>query len=103
VEVRGSLPGSGASFLEVEGDGVEVETLKPAEDARGSILRLLETSGRGHTVRITSRLFKIERLWQTNAVEEDEREVPIGKDGAQVTLPASSVVTLRMSLRLRAR
>jgi hypothetical protein len=103
VGARGSLPASEAGFLNVEGDGFEIETLKPAEDGRGYVLRLLETSGRAHTVRIGARLFEVERLWETNAVEDDRREIPIGKDGAEVALPACGIVTLRMSLHLRAR
>ena len=103
VGPRGSLPASEASFLSVAGDGVEIETLKPAEDGRGYVLRLLETSGRAHSVHIGSRLFEVERVWEANAVEDDRREIPVGKDGAEIGLPASGIVTLRMSLRLRAR
>ena len=102
VGARGSLPASAASFLNVEDEGVEVETFKPAEDGRGYVLRLLETSGRAHTVRIGSGLFEVERVWETNAVEDDQREIRIGTHGADVALPASGVVTLRMSLRLAA-
>jgi hypothetical protein len=102
VGARGSLPASEAAFLSVGGDGFEIETLKPAEDGRGCVLRLLETSGRAHTVRIGSGLFEVERVWETNAVEDDQREIRIGKDGVGVALPASGIVTLRMSLRLAA-
>ena len=102
VGARGSLPPSAAGFLSVEGEDVEVETFKPAEDGRGYVLRLLETSGRAHTVRIGSGLFEVERVWETNAVEDDQGEIRIGKDGAEVALPASGIVTLRMSLRLAA-
>src|ERR1019366_7160426 len=102
VGARGSLPASEAAFLSVGGDGFEIETLKPAEDGPGYVLQLLETSGRAHTVQIGSRLFEVERVWETNAVEDDRREIPIGKDGTGIALPASGIVTLRMSLRLRA-
>jgi len=100
VGARGSLPASEGAFLGVEGDGFEIETLKPAEDGRGYVLRLLETSGRAHTVQIGSRLFEVEHVWETNAVEDNLREIPIGKDGAGVALPANGIVTLRMSLGL---
>lgn len=103
VGARGSLPASEGAFLSVEGDGFEIETLKPAEDGRGDILRLVETSGKPHTVRIGSRLFELERAWETSAVEQDRREIPTGQDGVEVALPASGMVTLRVSLRLRAR
>jgi len=102
VGARGFLPASAAGFLNVEGEGFEIETLKPAGDGRGYVLRLIETYGRGHTVRIGSGLFEVERVWETNAVEDDQREIRIGEDGAGVALPASGIVTLRMSLRLRA-
>jgi len=102
VGPRGSLPASAAGFLSVDGDSFEIETLKPAEDGRGYILRLLETSGHAHTVRIGSGLFHIESAWETSAVEDDRREIPVGHDGVTVTLPASGIVTLRMSLRLQA-
>jgi len=36
-------------------------------------------------------------------LEDDRREIPIAKDGVEVRLPASGIVTLRMSLRLAAR
>ncbi len=95
------MPGSGGSFLNVDGDGVEVETLKPAEDGRGYILRLLETSGRPHATQISSGLLKIERARQTNAVEDDQSEIPVGKDGVQIALPANGIVTVRMLLTPR--
>ncbi|MGA2119208.1 MAG: glycoside hydrolase family 38 C-terminal domain-containing protein [Bryobacteraceae bacterium] len=103
VGARGSLPAAEASFLTVAGDAAEVETLKPAEDGRGYILRLVETSGRAHAVRIASRLFEIERVWEASAVEDDRREIPVAKDGVEVGLPASGIVTLRMWLRPAAR
>jgi len=99
VGTRGSLPASAAGFLRVEGDGFEIETLKPAEDGRGYVMRLLETSGRAHTMRIGSRLFGVEHVWETNAIEDDRRVLPLGKDGAEVALPANGIVTLRMLLR----
>ena len=102
VGVRGSLPASAAGFLSVAGDGFEIETLKPAEDGRGDVLRLLETSSRAHTVRIGSGMFAVEHVWETTAAEDDRREIPVGKDGAAVALPANGIVTLRMSLRLQA-
>ncbi|MGO9228851.1 MAG: glycosyl hydrolase-related protein, partial [Bryobacteraceae bacterium] len=103
VGTRGFLPASEASFLNVEEDGVEIEAFKPAEDGRGCVLRMIETSGRAHTVRIRSGLFEVEHVWETSAVERDQREIPIGKDGAEVGLPARGMVTLRLFLRLAAR
>ncbi len=52
VGMRGSLPVRDASFLVIDGEGVELETVKPAEDGRGNVLRLLETSGGPHIIRL---------------------------------------------------
>src|ERR1017187_2662931 len=54
--LRGSLPAPPASFLALDGDGIEWETLKPAEDGEGYIVRLLETSGREGKAHLSSRL-----------------------------------------------
>jgi len=98
VNTRGSLPASAASFLGVEGDSFEIETLKPAEDGRGLVMRVLETSGRAHEVRLVSRLFKIGHVSQTSAVEDGQREIPVGGNGASVALPANGIVTLRIAI-----
>ncbi len=52
VGLRGSLPETAGSFLSLSGDGVEMETLKPAEDGNGYIARLVETAGRSGTARL---------------------------------------------------
>jgi hypothetical protein len=95
---RGTLPASEGGFIRADGEGFEVETLKPAEDGRGYILRLLETSGRAHAVRIGSGLMKIEHVWATSALEDDQREISIGGDGAEISLSADGVVTLRLAV-----
>ncbi len=98
VGLRGSLPSTQGSFLNLEGGDMEVETLKPAKDGRGLILRLLETSGKAHTVRLASRLLKLERVSETNAVEDDPREIPVVNGGAPIALPGYGIVTLRLSV-----
>ncbi len=100
VGIRGSLPGSAASFLALDGDGVELETLKPAEDGNGYIVRLLETAGRAQQARLSSRLLRFDRAWLTNAVEEDQRE--IAPQGATLEVPMQpySIMTLRLLLHL---
>lgn len=98
VGVRGTLPVAGAAFLGVEGDGVEVETVKPAEDGRGYVVRLLETSGQAHSVRLHSGLFEIERLWMADAVENERGEIEVSNGSGEVALPSNGIVTLRALL-----
>jgi hypothetical protein len=99
VGLRGSLPATSASFLGLEGDGVELETLKPAEDGEGYIVRLLETAGRKVTARLSSRLLEFSGAWLCNATEDNLREIPTLKDGVDVAVPPYGIVTLRLSIR----
>ena len=98
VGMRGSLPATEGEFLGVEGEGVEVETLKPAEDGRGYVMRLLETSGRPHKVNVDAHLFQIDRAWEVSAVEEDRREIAVSSGKVAVDLPADGIITLRLML-----
>jgi len=99
VGLRGSLPATPASFLLLDGDGVELETLKPAEDGEGYIVRLLETAGRQRKARLSSRLLEFSRAWLSNATEDNLREIPVSKDGVEVSMPPYAIVTLRLLMR----
>jgi hypothetical protein len=98
VEARGRLPAAEGSFLSVDGDGVELETLKPAEDGDGYIARLVETAGREGTASILALLVQIDRAWLANAVEENQREIAARKDGLEIPMRPFSIVTVRLRL-----
>jgi len=99
VGLRGSLPATPASFLGLNGDGVELETLKPAEDGEGYIVRLLETAGRDATARLSSRLIAFNRVWLCNATEDNLREIQASNGGVEVALRPYGIVTLRVLMR----
>jgi len=99
VGTRGSLPDTAASFVSLSGDGVELETLKPAEDGNGYIVRLRETGGRPATARLSSRLLQIDRAWLSNAAEDDQHEIAAEKDRLEIGMPPFAIVTLRLLLR----
>jgi len=94
--LRGSLPATPASFLGLNDEGVEVETLKAAEDGEGTIVRLLETAGRNVKARLSSRLLEFGRGWLCNATEDKLREIPTSKDMMEVDMPPYGIVTLRL-------
>ena len=99
VGMRGSLPGTAASLLSLSGDGVEMETLKPAEDGNGYIARLRETGGRSVAARLSSRLLAIDRAWLCNAAEEDQRAIGVEKGELEIAMRPYSMATVRLALR----
>lgn len=98
LKTRGSLPDTVASFLTLDGDGVDLETLKPAEDGNGYIVRLLETGGKTVAARLSSRLLAIDRVWRCNAAEDNQQEIATKNGGLEIDLPPYSMVTLRLLL-----
>src|SRR6266852_3566164 len=53
------LPASADSFLNLEASNAQVSVFKQAEDGRGYILRLRETTNHDGTARLRSPLFRI--------------------------------------------
>ncbi len=98
VGLRGTLPATEASLLSLTGDGVELESLKPAEDGHGYIARLLETAGRPASARLSSRLLVIDRAWLATAVEDDLRELPPQSGAVEIALEPYSIATVRLLL-----
>jgi len=100
VGLRGSLPATPTSFIGLDGDGVELETLKPAEDGEGYIVRLLETTGRDNKARLSSRLVEFRRAWLSSATEDNLSEISVSKDRVEVAVPPYAIVTLRLYIVL---
>ena len=88
-------PGA-ASFLEVDGSGVEVENWKAAEDGYGTVLRLLETAGAQSTVTLRFPLLSLQHVWRCTAMEEDIQELRAGGRSLEIALKPHEIVTLRI-------
>jgi hypothetical protein len=85
-----------SSFLALDAPNVVVENWKAAEDGQGSILRLLEVGGRSATARLNFPLFELKRAWLTNAVEENQVEVPVSEHSLAVKLRPHEILTVRI-------
>ncbi len=92
----GLLPADSGSFLSIDQPQVALVAWKLAEDGNGSILRLEETAGRPATLHVGSKLFRITHAWLANALEENQRELPVSADGCEVNVPAFGIVTVRI-------
>ncbi|WNS46817.1 alpha-mannosidase [Paenibacillus sp. MMS20-IR301] len=78
ASAAGMLPAAG-SFIPFDGKQVILDTVKPAEDGSGSILRLYESAGGRETVKL-SWPQPYSRLYLSNALEEEE-ELLQAEDG----------------------
>ena len=83
------------SYLQVEGRGVVVETLKPAEDGHGWILRLYESHGGRNRVRVRFDR-PPDRVVACNLIEEPKGEVPVVVDEFSFPIEPFEIVTFRV-------
>ncbi len=91
------LDGKQASFLAVDDPNLIVDTWKPAEDGDGTILRLIDLGGASRSVTITSPLLAISKVLETDAVERNEKPLPIvGTNGFSVEIHPHEIVTIRV-------
>lgn len=85
-------------FLEVEDRNVLLETMKPAEDGNGTILRFLDFGGTERPVTVRIPYLHLAHAWQTDAVERDQAAMPITADGKlQFTMHPNEIVTIRVT------
>jgi hypothetical protein len=91
------------SFLQLDAGDVVVENWKTAEDNNGTIIRLLETGGHASRARLNFPLFTVKQAWISNAVEEDQKEIPVTESALEVSLAPHEIMTLRFVAELRPR
>jgi alpha-mannosidase len=91
------LDGTSGSFLDVKDPELLLETWKPAEDGRGTILRFLDLGGITRTVTVTTPLLDLTEAWQSDAVERDEKPLSLLRKRAfQFVVHPHEIVTVRM-------
>jgi hypothetical protein len=91
------LDGNQRSFLSVDDPDLLLDTWKPAEDGRGTILRLIDLGGVARTVSITTPLLAIDHVDLTDAVERDIKPiVPGGPHTFNVAIRPHGIVTIRV-------
>ena len=83
------------SFLSISAPNVTLEAFKAAQDGEGLILRLNETEQRRTGAYVTLP-FAPAKVFETNLMEENEREVPCSSAGFAVTLKPFEVKTFRI-------
>jgi alpha-mannosidase len=92
------LDGKQHSFLDVPDTKLLLDTWKPAEDGKGTILRFLDLGGTARPVTIQTPLLDIHQAWQTDAVERDQKPLPlVGTKGFTFIIQPHEIVTVRVT------
>jgi hypothetical protein len=92
------LDGGQSSFVQVDDPNVLLDTWKPAEDRNGTVLRFLDLGGGTRPVAIRLPYFHLINVWQTDAVERDQYQLPVEDDHEfRITIHPHEIVTVRIA------
>ena len=92
----GVLPATQGKILEIDNPNVTLSTWKRAEDGQGTILRLVEISGKEQSVRIASPFLKIGGAWNCSALEETGTVADVSNAAINVKLLPFEIKTIRL-------
>jgi len=92
----GALPATLGKILEIDNPNVVLSTWKRAEDGQGTILRLVEISGKEQSVRIASPYLKISGAWTCSALEECGSAVDVSNSTITLTLGPFQIKSIRL-------
>ena len=95
---EGPLPPT-AGFCRLDPPNVFLLTLKQAEDAKGIILRLMETEGKAATATLTLPHLEIAHAFRTNLAEENESALETESHQLAVPIRPFETVTVRVQGR----
>ena len=98
VEWKRPLDGKSGSFLGLDDPALVLEAWKPAEDGRGTIVRILDLGGSARTAHLRLPFATVEHAWADNALERDQSELAIGADqhSVEFTVKPHAILTLRI-------
>ena len=101
-QVVDGRPGAAApysrSFVEVSGDGVVVQAMKPARFADGTIIRLREMGGRAATVDLTVRGIDFEKAYLCNLAEDIVQSLEVDGGAMRVPCDAFGLATVLLAV-----
>jgi alpha-mannosidase len=94
------LNGNEASFLTIDDPNLLLDTWKPAEDGKGTILRFIDLGGEPRTVTVHVPLLSIRNVVATDAVERDQEAiVPEDIHTFKIPVRAHQILTVRLSFQ----
>lgn len=90
------MPAEAGSLFNVESAHAQITAFKEAEDGKGYILRLRETSARAGKAALRSPWFRIDQAFLTNAVEENVTPLQPTAGGVEIPLESRRFSTVRL-------
>ena len=97
LDLPRSLDGKQQSFITVSDPNVVLDTWKPAEDGKGTILRLIDLGGEPRDVKVEIPLLTLGRVVATDAVERDGAEIQTDDPHAfRVKIAPHGITTIRI-------
>lgn len=88
-EGRGASGGVSRSFVEIGGENVVLQAMKPARFAEGTVIRLREMAGRTGPARLTLRGIAFKRAYLSNLAEDKLHELPAR--GGRIEVPCRAL------------
>jgi alpha-mannosidase len=89
-----AAPSSGVDsklFFKVSGPNVYVEAIKPADDGKGVIVQLVNSSAMDSKVTVSPQIATAVKTWESNLAEEKKAQL-----NNSFTVPAKGVITIRV-------
>ena len=90
----GDLPAA-HSFVSVEPANIVLDTFKPAENGERLVLRFYESYGTKTRAKVKINLH-LTSIWETNLMEEDEREIAINQGFIELDFKPYEIKTLAL-------
>jgi alpha-mannosidase len=101
VEIKRPLDGKSGSFLQADDPALFLETWKPAEDGRGTILRFLDLGGETRKVRVVLPQTNIEHAYVADAVERDLTPMTLSDPHTfELEVKPHAIITIRVLSRI---
>jgi alpha-mannosidase len=100
VNVQGKKDGlpERQSFLQLDKSNVIVSTMKKTDDENNYTIRLYELAGEDTNVTVTFP-FTIEKLWKTDLIEENAKEIQADKYSFTTKIGHNAIETFKLQLK----
>ncbi|HUZ47091.1 MAG TPA: polysaccharide lyase family protein [Terriglobia bacterium] len=84
------------SFAKVSSPQMVLVNWKRAENRQGTIMRFIEVAGKDASASVQIPLMDVQQAWQCNAMEQNQRALPVSQHGFRFDAQPFQIVTVRV-------